>query len=283
MKSTNVKFLVIGDLHGEMPIIHTSKFDAILCPGDICGDDIRPYWLKVFRKRKEGIEVDLDSVCPKWKQKLLEIKSIQKGKKVLKYLNSLNKPIFLVPGNWEPTQYEDGIKISEKNKWKNIILKYKNIKDVEYKKINFKGINIIGHGSTSGPEQLIKNKNNIQAFKYYQKVQTKLNNLFSKNNKPTIFISHNVPYNTKLDLIDYPASNMHGKHFGSTLARKMIIKHKPMLCIGGHIHEGFGKDILKKTICINAGFGGNVNTLIEVDISNNEIINIKFLGKNKIN
>ena len=32
-----VKFLIIGDLHGNKPKIHFKDFDAIIAHGDFCG------------------------------------------------------------------------------------------------------------------------------------------------------------------------------------------------------------------------------------------------------
>ena len=38
-----LKFLIVGDLHGEKPNIHFKNFDAIIVPGDICGDSVKQY------------------------------------------------------------------------------------------------------------------------------------------------------------------------------------------------------------------------------------------------
>lgn len=296
-----IKFLIIGDLHGIKPKIHTKDFNAIICPGDICGDNLRPYIKKWILKRTELNEdhtLDFDQFCPKWKQKNSKKKSEIKGKKILKYLNSIGKPVFLVPGNWDPVEYLNGIKEhklkSGKPNWPKLIKGLKNIQDIEHKKINYKGLTLIGHGSTSAPEPLeklsktkFKNKDQyeeyLQMYNYYKKIYTKLNNHFTKTKNPTIFLTHNVPHNTKLDKVNSPGTYAHNKHYGSTLARKLIEEHQPLLCIGGHIHEGYGKTKIKKTICINAGFGGDVNTLIEIDTKKGKIINIEFLGKNKEN
>ena len=62
--------------------------------------------------------------------------------------------MFLVPGNWEPTKYQNGRK--EEESWSKIKKGLKNIKDIENKKTIFKGITLIGHGSTSAPEPFEK-------------------------------------------------------------------------------------------------------------------------------
>jgi hypothetical protein len=100
-----------------------------------------------------------------------------------------------------------------------------------------------------------------------------------KKHSSTIFLSHNVPFNTKLDLIVNKASPMNGHHYGSNLARDMIIKYKPFLCIGGHMHEHYGICKIGRTIVLNAGYGMENNTLIE--LQNGKIRRILFHGKKK--
>ncbi len=34
-----MRFLIVGDLHGQMPKIHFKEFDAIIAPGDFCPDE----------------------------------------------------------------------------------------------------------------------------------------------------------------------------------------------------------------------------------------------------
>lgn len=301
-----VRFLVVGDLHGSMPKIHTTDFDAIICPGDICGDDLRSFVDEVIQIRTklgEDADINLDKICSKKQRDKLEKISIKKGRKVLEKLNSYNKPIFLVPGNWDHTPYENGsfedfnkINQAEENIWKNEIINgFENVYDVEFKKKTFKGITFIGHGSTSGPEpvkvippEFFDDEHEFidyaTRYNFFAKAFRKMASYFEKEKKnPTILISHNVPYKTKLDLVNKPGSYAHGKHYGSIIARMLIENFDPLLCIGGHIHEGHGKTILKKTICINSGFGGDVNTIIEINPKKKTIEKIEFLGKNKSN
>lgn len=292
-----IQFLCIGDLHGVKPNFHSNleKIDAIICPGDICGDDIRPYYLKYYKLKEKYKKLKFEKICPKYKEKYLEFKSLRKGRKILKYLNSLNKPIFLVPGNWDQTNHRDGLdNINKKDNWNKIKKGLKNIHDIEFSKKTFKNITFIGHGSTSTPEPLEKKiKKNFEneedyiqysiRFKFFSKIFKKLNSLILKSKNPVILISHNTPYKTKLDKINNPKSPVHNKHYGSVITRNLIDKHQPLLCISGHIHEGFGKTKIKKTTCINTGFGSNVNTIIEIDLEKNKIIKIEFLGENKEN
>ncbi len=54
----------------------------------------------------------------------------------------------------------------------------------------------------------------------------------------------------------------------------MIEKFQPLVCIGGHMHEHFGKCKIKKTTVINTGFGSNVNTMMELE--GNKIKKLEF-------
>lgn len=178
-----------------------------ICPGDICGDDIRPYYIKYYKLKEKYKKLKFEKICPKYKEKYLEFKSLRKGRKILKYLNSLNKPIFLVPGNWDQTNHRDGLdNINKKDNWNKIKKGLKNIHDIEFNKKTFKNITFIGHGSTSTPEPLEKKiKKNFEneedyiqysiRFKFFSKIFKKLNSLILKSKNPVILISHNTIQN----------------------------------------------------------------------------------------
>ena len=149
-----------------------------------------------------------------------------------------------------------------------------NVKDVHHKIADFKDFQIIGHGIASGPEypqyeedlNRVKKKGNPEEIKKdYEEGKEKVFSLFESANKPVIFLSHNVPFNTKVDMIAWEGSPRKGQHFGSLIAREACDKYQPVVCIGGHMHEHHDKDILGKTVVINAGFGSAVNTLLEVE------------------
>ena len=85
-----------------------------------------------------------------------------------------------------------------------------------------------------------------------------------------------MPFDTPLDKITSKKSPKYGYHYGSVIARELIEKYQPLLCIGGHMHEHFGRQNIGKTVCINAGFGSKVNTLVDLDEENGKIRSIKF-------
>lgn len=267
-----MKFLVIGDLHGVKPKIKIKDFDAILCTGDFCSsDEIRKYAFEAIRLRKEKPEIMWYDICGEKKAKEIIDKSNKDGRKVLEFLNSLRKPVFVVPGNIDWTKEAPvGKGILEEDFHKNMIKNLKNIKDVHGKILNLKELQIIGYGISSGPEypvhkeeiNITSKKGMIQLKKQYNDNFKKLSKLFKKSKKPIIFLSHNVPYNTKIDIIINPLSPRNKEHYGSILVRNLIEKFKPLISIAGHMHEHFGKCKIGKTICINAGFRKSV--LLEI-------------------
>jgi len=105
---------------------------------------------------------------------------------------------------------------------------------------------------------------------------------FKKENKEkrVIFVSHNVPYNTKLDLVNSKDAHKKakGKHLGSKLVRRTIEKYKPFLYFGGHVHESSGLDKLGKTILVNPGaVYDNQMVLVNLSENNKSKFNIKFI------
>jgi len=298
--NNQVRLLILGDLHGVQPDIKVAEkdYDAIILPGDICGDDIRKY-IKKWSDLQMYIETEIDfnKVCPLWKQRILDVKSKWKGRQILKKLNKIGKPVFLVPGNWDPTP-NDGFKIDNqkiKNKsyksWTRILRRLDNVHDIEHTKKHFMGLTLIGHGSTSSPEPIEKmSKRDFmfeedyldykERYNYFKKVEKKLSKFCEKSKYPVVLLSHNAVYGTKLDKIYAPTKAIHNQHYGSIIARDIVEKYQPILAIGGHIHEGHGKQKIRKTTCINSGFGSDVNTIVTIDSFKGKVLSVEFIGEN---
>lgn len=290
-----MKLLIVGDLHGRTPKIPKKEFDAIVLIGDVCSDkEIAPVYKKFFHILKENIEADFDDFINDTigKKKLLQMekRSLQEGRKILEKLNSLGKPIFMVAGNWDYSYGKSNISENNRTDYgrvKNgldyflgdkinpkLVRSLKNIKNCMYKIQEFEGINFYGYGLSSAPEEIKRKRKkrlkNISQKQFkilqraYEKILDKLDKNYKKRNSklPTVFVTHNIPYKTKLDIIKDKKSYAYKKHAGSTVARYFCVKHKPLLCTGGHIHEGEGKDRIRKTIVINPGF--NKEVLVEI-------------------
>src|SRR5689334_14348104 len=98
------KFLIIGDLHGAKPKLFFKKneFDAIIAPGDFCSDETRKYMFMALRLMiDEGIDVEWYDLVGREHALAMVNQSLKDGRKVLEYLNSLSKPVFVLPGNWD--------------------------------------------------------------------------------------------------------------------------------------------------------------------------------------
>jgi Icc-related predicted phosphoesterase len=280
-----ITILALPDLHGKIPtqlLNITSQIDAIISPGDICLDTIKNTTYKEFEK-----------------------KSIEGGEKVLEFLSSFNKPIYIVPGNWDPTKYCDGIKRERDDKFNKMLTKFPLVHNCEYNTltINNTNISIIGAGSTSAPEIIsrvelhkkIKYEENeeeieeLQNRYLYQKrryeiIDEAFERLHLDTNKHSsvkIFLSHNSPYNTPLDIIKNPFNPLNNQHYGSLLARAIIEKHQPHLVISGHIHEGVGICKIHNSLCLNTGFGNTIYHLITIDTNSKKILTIKKYGRNQ--
>lgn len=87
--------------------------------------------------------------------------------------------------------------------------------------------------------------------------------LFVRNPKKTIYVTHSPPNKTFLDQI-------YGGHVGSFAVREFIEKSQPYLTLHGHIHEtvevsGSFKDRIGKTLCLASGnhdVGSNLAVLV---------------------
>jgi len=284
-----MKFLIIGDLHGHKPKIYFKDFDAIIAPGDFCSsDEIRKYKFQTLKEKLQNPSSNIkwyDSIGKKEVTKLIK-KSLKDGREILKYLNSFNTPVYIVPGNADLTPDKDEKwTFLRKNHYKKLIEGLKNVTDIHFRILNVVEYQIIGYGTSFGPEypQYKEDKKmlNLRKLKEkrvnYEKTLKKVSLLFEKSKKPVIFLSHNVPFNTPIDKIENKESPRNGWHYGSLVTRKIIDKYQPLVCIGGHMHEHFGKCKIGNTICINAGFGSNVNVLMELD--KNKIIRLQFHKK----
>ena len=281
-----VKFLVIGDLHGSRPEIHHKGFDAIIAPGDFCSSDgIREYMFREVREKLQNpaSKVKWHDFTGKNKAKAMIRKSLSDGRKVLEYLNSFGVPVYIVPGNadWTPDK-DSNWNFLRQNHYKTIVMGLSNIVDIHNKIADIEDYQLIGHGISAGPEYpqykqdlaRFKPKELAKRKRKFEAASGKVAKLFGKASKPVIFLSHNVPFNTLLDKITNRQSPRYGQHFGSLIAREAIDKYQPLVCIGGHIHEHFGKSKIGKTTVINTGFGPNVNILME--LSENKIKKLEF-------
>lgn len=141
-------------------------------------------------------------------------------------------PMVIIPGNHElPGQ----IKGAEK--------KFNFVHDINGKSFSSDSIVFFGCGGSSFTPFHTPNELKIKNFNETLK--------FGGTAKKLVFVVHDPPFNTKLDLLD--------EHVGNIAVRKFIEKYSPVYCICGHFHENEGKrDKIKNTIIINPGYKGEI-------------------------
>ncbi|MFH0869067.1 MAG: metallophosphoesterase [archaeon] len=264
-----MKILAVSDFDNGFPknlgrILKKEKPDVILAGGDFCyGTKIR----KMMFANYHGKSNWYDAIGKKKAAKLL-LESTAFGNKVLKILNGAGIPVFLVYGNNDRIGYKkEKWALLRKDFFTPLVKKYKNIQPIDLGIAKYCGCYFVGYGQgCSSPEIPMykvqargKTKKEIsKAKKDFKKTLKSVDRLFKKVDiYNTIFLVHNVPFGTKLDKITSKSAPkiVQGKHYGSVVVRKIIEKYHPPLCIGGHMHEGFGVAKIGKTTCINDGEG----------------------------
>jgi len=280
-----MKILVVGDLHGQMPSIPDEQFDAIIAPGDFCSDASKPYQFQALRMQLEGKEVYWYDLVGKIKARRMIMKSIADGRRVLERLNRVGVPVFVVPGNWDLTK-DASAKWSflRTDHWSALVSNLPNVYDLHHKKQDLEGYSFIGTGISSGPEvpsdkSRYTKREYERMVKQFENDKKSLSKLFSSTRKPVVFLSHNMPFGSELDVIRNKKSPRNGEHCGSLIARDIIKKHSPFLCIGGHMHENFGTQKMGKTQLLNAGFGSSVHSIVTMKKKN---VMIKLFNNGKV-
>lgn len=298
-----MKILVIGDFHGKFPkkfvnLVKREKIDLVISLGDYLPFHYRKLWFK----HCYGKDVELWEVIGKKKYKELVLEDLKRAEKILKVLNKFPVPVFTVLGNVDYPSADDVMNVPRKIKktmpgydkkesFANRVKKYKNLKRFDYKALKFGNYIFIGMRGHSIPGR-VKSK----AFRKHKEKLGKLFKKFKKENKngKVIFVSHNIAHKTKLDIISQKTlktalkghygsklkkKSKMNKHYGSKLARRIINSYQPLLHIGGHIHESWGKDKIGSTIAINPGeISKNKAVIVELaDGDKGKVKSIKFL------
>jgi len=297
-----MKILAIGDFHGKFPQklkkqIEKEGFDVILSPGDYCGNEkLAELFFKYAYGKKDS---EVPEKIQKEMEKLDKI-SLRDGINLIKELKKIKKPIYGIRGNWDPTPWERDIGLpksdsKEKKQAKKLIdLESKNFKFIDFKSKNFNNFVVIASTSSTCPGKLgsSRHRKRIQDLsgkeekkyiglikKQYKKRKEKLETLFKKakkQGKEIVFLTHNSPYRTKLDKIKKGPQK--GKHYGNFLEKELIKRYKPRLVVCGHIHEGFCKQQIGRTLVVNSGaaYEGRA-AIIDYNKNQGKVEKVKFL------
>lgn len=195
-----MKILAIGDFHGKFPEKLKEKIkdvDLIISIGDYMPFSLRKQFFKhAYRSDKE-----LWEILGKEAIKKAELKDIKEGEKILKFLNKQTAPVITVSGNLDRAKWKDATdyklpqwKWVDQDFFTPLVRKFENIKCFDYSYIRVRNYVFIGMARSTFPGK-VKSKE----YKRQRKILEKLFKKFNKENKDNrvIFVSHNVPYNTK--------------------------------------------------------------------------------------
>ncbi len=154
--------------------------------------------------------------------------TIQATESILEELSYASKTLF-VHGNCDPIELSG-------------IHRIKNAENLHSRLVNIDGLSFIGSGgSLKTPFKTRIEYTEEQISEHLKKASLEI------CNKRVIVVSHDPPFNTKVDKIHS------GKHVGSMALKEFILKRKPMIVSCGHIHEGRGIDKISDSIIINPG------------------------------
>jgi hypothetical protein len=265
-----MKIIVIGDLHGEFPnkveeFIKKEKADLILCTGDFA--NFENYRKIVFSNTDKKVK---DLVNKKDYHEMMT-KIIKSMEKPLKVLDSFNVPVYTIYGNLDYTNYEVNKHRIKTNTLNRICKNSKNIHLVREKILNYKELQLLLFSGYRKNKLKFPKTKTQEIERLNKSWRNRISKLFSKmNSKTTIFVSHDLPFNTKLDLINNPNSPLNGKHVGDEVIREFIEKYQPKVAVCGHMHENQGIDKIGKSLIINAGYGKEGQFLI-LSINRDEI------------
>ncbi|MBI4176656.1 MAG: metallophosphoesterase [Candidatus Aenigmarchaeota archaeon] len=281
-----MRFAVLGDLHGNPPKVIVRNADAIIAPGDFCNaGEIRGYAFRAISERAGGKRnVQWHDLAGKRKAEKLVLDSVRSGRDVLEKLNSLDKPVYIVPGNSDTAGGKKAGPVLARSYFEEMIKGLRNIRNCYCRLVDIGDYIVIGYGITDWPEKppasfrKTVNRETLKVMGYFYKtVRREQEGLFrraGKTGKPVIYISHNMPYKTHLDVVRDKSSPRHGQHVGSVIVREMVEKYQPLVMAGGHMHEHFGMAKIGRTVCINAGVWPK-NVLLEVE--GNKIKDLDFI------
>jgi len=259
-----VRFLCIGDLHGEKPAIPEDVlFDAVLATGDFCEHSLREVKFEALRRKLAGDPIKWYDLIGR-DEALERIEaSVASGSRVLEHLDELGVPVFVVPGNWDWVSEDSEWGDLSFDRFSSMIEPFANVRSIDDELVEFAGVSLIGYGVVSEPELPFEKRMRLSDDEWaeyesdYAERKDRFDALCKSAQGAIILLAHAPPYDTTLDTIDRPGSPRHGMHVGSLLVRHLIETHDVLVCLCGHMHENPGLITLEDTLIVNLGFGAD--------------------------
>lgn len=251
-----MKILAVGDFHGKAPkglksFLKENPVDVIICDGDLADTNkIRDMYFKNWDKLMNGKSLD----------KLFEskedyintyTKAIESMKTPINFMGESGKKTFLIYGNGDfPRKLTQKLKYKKYGSLENYVSEFGNITLMYRKHVPLGDYNLIGFSGyrSYSTKKGGKNKEFSESF------GKNLGKLLSKYRKNTILVTHDAPYNTKMDKVMYIESPAYREHVGDEIIRDAVERYQPLLHICGHIHESQGKEKIGRTLVVNPGY-----------------------------
>ena len=260
-----MKFLIASDLHGKITayqhfadLLKVQNFDAGIIAGDLLDDGVPDEEMEEIFQNTEltpddfipELQLENESTEEFMDRQLAKLHSKDdpyvranqyKEKKLRDLLCTAGKPIYVICGNHDQTEWLDG----------NCIY------NIHNKRIKIGKWNIVGYRWTKLDRD---EKDHIRDLKYIKRL----------TNSKTILVTHEPPFGI-MDLGSYsifeknPESNNNGP-IGSKYILKLTKQKKPKVHIFGHVHSQFG--ILGNSI--NAAYPHRTS-FISLDVDNMDI------------
>ena len=155
---------------------------------------------------------------------------------IMRALNSIGKPVMIIPGN-----HESG---------SSVLMESSNFKNMHFiHKGYFIREDLIFFGYGGGGFSMVDNKFDEVARSFMKTVKD-LEKRESKSYR-IVLVTHAPPYGNRLDDM--------GGHVGCKNFASFIYEQKPVLAISGHMHENAGaEDKINSTMLINPGPKGKI-------------------------
>lgn len=238
-----MRLLLISDLEGKFPtglrsFCKREKIQAIISAGDLCGGMTKMIFenWELLRNLNKENKKKFDKRYGFARANKEIKKSFYAGKNLLKDLNSLQMPIYVVLGNADFTRRGRPSRFHEKE-----FIRPGSITDVIARLRNI--IYIHNTSRKIGKYTLVG-----------QSTLKKLNNKFL-DKRNVIYVTHDPPNGSRFAKIENKASPRDGEDVGDMDITKRIKKYKPLIHIHGHMHEHWGNTKIGKTLSISSGFG----------------------------
>ncbi len=288
-----MKLLVVWDFQGIFPEkmkrnIAREEFDAVVAVGDYAGlSDFRKYVIYRFNQMKKKLPAkSAEDFFGRKNLKRLIKKDDDAAKNVLRELDKLGKPVFLVFGNgddrWYKYPFDENTKMSLPKTHAQFLKKLKNVRVMTYGKSKFEGINFVGAGGymdidayfdkkhfSSGDEdeEIMKKR-----MKRRERNKKKFFETLAKTSGKRILILHYPPRGVFDIIRDKKDNPMNGQSAGIGFFSEAIKKYKPLAVFCGHMHEYSGVKRLHGVPVVNPG---------DAEKRNYAIVEIREKGKIK--